>query len=197
MVSFGIQEDEQNMDSWKHQTQRLSQGIMNLCTSSVYIAWEGPHHLWTPTASGVCVCMCVCVCVCARTHTHAHPLLFSYVQPFVMPWTVAPLGSSIHGIFQANMLKQVAISFSRESSWSRDQTCISWVSCVGKWIFLSLCHLESPSIKPKYTVSYLNAGAFCHFILTMLKYNGCSKYASKIDKTSQVCDSHPKSAMVS
>lgn len=38
MVSFGIQEDEQNMDSWKHQTQRLSQGIMNLCTSSVYIA---------------------------------------------------------------------------------------------------------------------------------------------------------------
>ena len=71
MVSFGIQEDEQNMDSWKHQTQRLSQGIMNLCTSSVYIAWEGPPHLWTPTASGVCGCMCVCVCVCAHTHTCA------------------------------------------------------------------------------------------------------------------------------
>ena len=125
MVSFGIQEDEQNMDSWKHQTQTLSKGIMNLCTSSVYITWEGPPHL--RTLWGVCVCVCV--------RAHAHPPLFSYVQPFVMPWTVAPLGSSIHGIFQANMLEQVAISFSRESSWSRDQTCISWVSWVGKWIF--------------------------------------------------------------
>ena len=31
-------------------------------------------------------------------------------------------GSSVHGIFQASVLKWVAISFSRGSSWSRDQT---------------------------------------------------------------------------
>ena len=36
-------------------------------------------------------------------------------------------GSSVHGISQARILEQVAISFSRGSSQSRDQT---WVSCV-------------------------------------------------------------------
>ena len=34
-------------------------------------------------------------------------------------------GSSVHGIFQARILEEVAISFSRGSSWPRDQT---WVS---------------------------------------------------------------------
>ena len=33
------------------------------------------------------------------------------------------LGSSIHGIFQARELEWIAISFSRGSSWPRDQTC--------------------------------------------------------------------------
>ena len=36
-------------------------------------------------------------------------------------------GSSVHGIFQGRTLEWVAISFSRESSPSRDQT---WVSCI-------------------------------------------------------------------
>ena len=34
----------------------------------------------------------------------------------------SPSASSVHGIFQARILEQVAISFSRESSWTRDQT---------------------------------------------------------------------------
>ena len=42
--------------------------------------------------------------------------------------------SSVHGIFQARILEWVAISYSRGSSWSRDQTHISWVSCIGRWI---------------------------------------------------------------
>ena len=33
-------------------------------------------------------------------------------------------GSSVHGISQARILEWVAISFSRASSWLRDQTCI-------------------------------------------------------------------------
>ena len=40
-------------------------------------------------------------------------------------------GSSVHGIFQARILEWVAISFSRGSSWPRDQTCIS---CTGRRI---------------------------------------------------------------
>ena len=35
-------------------------------------------------------------------------------------------GSPVHGILQARILKWVAMSFSRGSSWPRDQT---WISC--------------------------------------------------------------------
>jgi len=42
-----------------------------------------------------------------------------------MPWDCSPPGSSVHGILQTGILERVAISFSRESSQSRDQTRIS------------------------------------------------------------------------
>ena len=38
----------------------------------------------------------------------------------------SPSGSSVHGISQARKLDWVTSSFSRVSSWSRDQTPISW-----------------------------------------------------------------------
>ena len=43
-------------------------------------------------------------------------------------------GSSIRRIFQARILECVAISYSRESSQPRNQTHLSWVSCIGRWI---------------------------------------------------------------
>ena len=46
-----------------------------------------------------------------------------------------PPGSSVYGIFQARILEWVAISFSRRSSRSRDQTRDSCVSCTcDRWI---------------------------------------------------------------
>ena len=42
--------------------------------------------------------------------------------------------SSVHGILQAKILEWVAISSSRGSSWPRDQTHVSCVSCIGRWI---------------------------------------------------------------
>ena len=50
---------------------------------------------------------------------------------FLLSRVLSPQGSSIHGISQARILKWVAISFSRGSSWLRDQT---HVSCIGRWI---------------------------------------------------------------
>ena len=43
-------------------------------------------------------------------------------------------GSSVHGTFQARILEWDAISYSRGSSRSRDWTCISYVSWIGRWI---------------------------------------------------------------
>ena len=37
-------------------------------------------------------------------------------------------GSSVHGILQARILEWIAISFSRGSSWPRDQTQISCIA---------------------------------------------------------------------
>ena len=59
----------------------------------------------------------------------------SRVRLFATPWTTlcdpvdcSPPGSSIHGILQVRILEWVAISFSRGSSGSRDQTPVSRTS---------------------------------------------------------------------
>ena len=50
------------------------------------------------------------------------------------PMDCSPAGSSVHGISQERILEWAAISFSRWSSQHRCQTCISRVSCIGRWI---------------------------------------------------------------
>ena len=40
----------------------------------------------------------------------------------------SPTGSSVHRIFQARILEWLAISFSRRSSWPRDQTQVSCIA---------------------------------------------------------------------
>ena len=46
------------------------------------------------------------------------------------PLDCSPPGSSVYGILQARILEWVAISFFRGSSWPRDQTPISCISCM-------------------------------------------------------------------
>ena len=47
----------------------------------------------------------------------------------------SPLGFSVHGILQARILEWVAVSFSRGSFWSRDQTQVSCIRgrCFNLW----------------------------------------------------------------
>ena len=63
--------------------------------------------VWQPWRP--CVCMSACS-VIQLNPTPCHPMDYS------------PPGSSVHGILQARLLEWVAISFSRGSSWPRDQT---------------------------------------------------------------------------
>ena len=53
-------------------------------------------------------------------------------------------GFCIHGIFQARIVEWAVISYSRASSWPRDQTRISWVSCIS-WQILYHCMLGKPT----------------------------------------------------
>ena len=66
------------------------------------------------------------VCVCSVTQSY--PTLCD-------PEDCSLPGSSVHWIFQARMLEWVAISSSRGSSWPRDQTWVSCVSCTGGGFF--------------------------------------------------------------
>ena len=50
------------------------------------------------------------------------------------PTDCSPLESSVHGILQARILECIAISYSKGSSWPKDWTCISYVSCIGRWV---------------------------------------------------------------
>ena len=52
------------------------------------------------------------------------------------PMHCSPPGSSVHGILQAKILEWGAMlsSWRRESSQPRNQTCVSYVSCIGRWI---------------------------------------------------------------
>ena len=56
----------------------------------------------------------------------------------------SPSVSSVHGILQTRILEGVAMSSSRGSSQPRDQTHISHVSCIGRWVLYHQHRLGSP-----------------------------------------------------
>ena len=60
----------------------------------------------------------------------------SVVSDSLWPIDHSPPGSSVHGILQAGILEWVVISFSRGSSWLRDQTHISWRQMNPTWEIL-------------------------------------------------------------
>ena len=61
---------------------------------------------------------------------------------FCNPMDCSLPGSSVHGIFQARVLKWVAISFSRGSSWPRDR---NWVSRIAGRCFTTWATREAPT----------------------------------------------------
>ena len=75
-----------------------------------------------PTTSFMYTHICVCLV------TKLCPT-FCYSMDYSTP------GSPVHGIFQTSILDWVAISSSRESSWARDWTQVSYVSSIGRQVF--------------------------------------------------------------
>ena len=74
-------------------------------------------------------------------------LSWSVVSNSLWPHGLQPVhGSSVHGILQARMQEWVAISSSKGSSWPRDRTCVSYVSCTGRQILYHCTAWEAPSL---------------------------------------------------
>ena len=60
------------------------------------------------------------------------------------PMDCCPPGSSVHGILQARILEWVALPSSRGSPQPRDQTCVSYVSCIASGFFTTSPTWEVP-----------------------------------------------------
>ena len=57
---------------------------------------------------------------------------FSFVRLCVTPMDCSLAGYSVHGILQERLPEWVARPSSRESSQPRDQTHVSYISCIGR-----------------------------------------------------------------
>ena len=60
------------------------------------------------------------------------------------PMEGSPPGSSVRGILQARILEWVVMPSSRGSSWPRDRTCVSHVSCIGRQVLYYWATWEAP-----------------------------------------------------
>ena len=69
---------------------------------------------------------------------------FGHAPLFATLWTKAQQAPPAHGILQARILEWVAIFFFRGSSGPRDQSHISYVSCIGRQVLYHWYHLGSP-----------------------------------------------------
>ena len=74
------------------------------------------------------------VCVYAR----------SVMTASLLPHGLYLPGSSVHGIFMARILEWIAVTYSRGSSWPRDETHNSGLSHIDKRGLYHWCHLGSP-----------------------------------------------------
>ena len=68
------------------------------------------------------------------------------LQSSLQPVDCSPPGSSVYEILQARILEWVAVPSSRGSSQPRDQTHVSYISCIGRRVLYHSRHLGSPDI---------------------------------------------------
>ena len=83
--------------------------------------------------------------VCAHAkHVCMHAKSVQSRPTLCNPMDCSLPGSSVHGIIQARILEGVAMSSSKGSVWPRDQTHVSYVSCIGRQVLYHERHLGSP-----------------------------------------------------
>ena len=88
-----------------------------------------------PFSSFVRVVACVIACACSVTQSW--PALCNTID-CSLP------SSSVHRILQVRILEWVAITSSRGSSWSRDWSHVSCVSCIGRQILYYWATWDAP-----------------------------------------------------
>ena len=109
--------------------------------------------------------------------THVCVLVAQLCSTLCSPMGCSPPGSSVCGILQTRILEWVAMSFSRGSSWPRDQTQVSLPHC--RQTLYCLSHPGSPATRRETSNGSMSALShrvcFCFLTLFLLhKLSLCS-----------------------
>ena len=94
------------------------------------------HHWMTGTLSILKSCLCSWKVFTPHLRSQCACAVWM-LSGFSRVWLCDPMdcslpGSSVHGILQARVLEWVTTPSSGASSWPRDWTCVSHVSCTGR-----------------------------------------------------------------
>ena len=114
-----------------HLIEKLTKQPFNLHIPSCYSYFSSPQWRKWHVLRNTCSCFSCTSNVCMSAKS------LQLCLTLCNPMDCSPPGSSVHGILQARIREWVAMPCSRGSSQPRDQTCVSYVSCIGRW---SLCH---------------------------------------------------------
>ena len=116
-------------------TMKASFSLPKICIPSYPSPFACADHLslcavlsHQPPTATVSFCKCSHLYILILRSTAAAPL-YSAVCELL---DYSPPGSSVHGVFQTRILESVVISYSRGSSWPKDWTHISCVSCISR-----------------------------------------------------------------
>ena len=128
--------------------------VYNVMIWPAYVLWK---DIFYPVNSHTSHLTCVCV-------------LLTQLCPFLCDlMDYSPPGPSVHGIFQARILEWAAIPFSRGSSWPRDQTCISCISCIGRILYHCSTEEAKCTRSPYNGANFPQRCVLCSFLTSILK----------------------------
>ena len=161
-----------NIKYYKHSIKlKMASGVPHCHLWDVYI------HIYLPTHVTLSIYVCVFAHACSFTQ-----LCLTLCCPMDCIW----LDSSVHGIFQAIIEEWVATASSRDSSWPRDWTHISYI---GRWILYHWVTWEAP-----FRLGYLEAKSVMGILVEML-YGGDTLSGGGarqlVEKTEPAHQQHP------
>ena len=88
--------------------------------------------------------LCAIPFLTMRAECCMHAKSLQWCPTLCDPMDCSLSGFSVHGILQARIPEWNALPSSRGSSQPRDQTWVSYVSCIGRRVLYHKCHLGSP-----------------------------------------------------
>ena len=132
------------------------------------------HYVVYQFIQPICILLNICVVSTFPNYISMHMCLVAKSCPtFCDPMDCSPQSFFVHEVFQARILEWVTMPSSRGSSWPRDQTHISWISCIAGQFFA----IEPPG-KPKldpYLMPYSKANSTLNKLLNVENFKNIQK----------------------